>query len=171
MNIDDTIGTLMRIRQAIERGIPQTISRPDRLIAALNELYVQSVENREFDELFEYSDVGSPSITLTAHIDVDFNLKSAMKHMQTRLHVTPPGKTDEIGRAGLVWSSGRYDFVYDHDAGLLRVSHKYSHQQVDTKSVLSIVKRMIDYALDYLEEVKTFAEGGAGGPQADREPL
>jgi hypothetical protein len=166
MRIDDTIQTLTKVRQSIDTWVPQGATRPDGLIAALNELYVQSVENRDFDELFEYDDVGSPSITLAIRVDADFDLKAIMKHMQTRLHATQPGRTDEIGKAGIVWSSGRYDFVYDEDAGTLRVSHKYSHQQVDMKSVLSIVKRMIDYALDYLEEVKTSAQGGAGGPQA-----
>jgi hypothetical protein len=171
MNIDDTMATLTRIRGAIDKRIPRTITRPDGLTAALNELYVQSVENRDFDELFEYSDVGSPSITLAIRIDADSDLKKVVKHLQTRLHATQPGRTDEIGSAGIVWSSGRYDFVFDEDAGLLRVSHKYSHQQVDTKSVLSIVKRMIDYALDYLEEIKTSAKGGAGGPHAEGQPL
>jgi len=132
----------------------------------LNELYVRSVENREFDELFEYDDVGSPSITLRVSIDVEFDLKHVMKSMRTRLHATEPGKTDEIGNAGIVWSSGRYDFVYDEDSGLLQITHKYSHRRVDTKAVLSIVKKMIDYALGYLEEVKASAQESPGTPAA-----
>jgi len=162
MKIDDTIQALMKIRRAIDEGIPKTVTRPDALVSDLNELYVQSVENREFDELFEYDDVGSPSITLRVSVDVEFDLKRAMKHMRTRWHAAEPGKTDAIGNAGIVWSNGRYDLVYDEDAGLLQISHKYSHRRVDMKSVLSIVKKMIDYALSYLEEVKASAQEGTG---------
>ena len=164
MKIDDTIETLTKVCRAIGKGISRSIMRPDALVAALNELYVRSVENREFDELLEYDDVGSPSISLLVSIDVEFDLKQVMKRMRTRLHATEPGKADEIGNAGIVWSSGRYDFVCDEDSGLLRISHKYSHRRVDTKSVLSIVKKMIDYALDYLEEVKTSAKESTSVP-------
>ncbi len=73
-------------------------------------------------------------------------------------------KIDEIGNAGVVWSSGRYDFVYDEDAGLLRISRKYSHRRVDTKSVVSIVKKMINCALAYRYEVKASAKDSAGPP-------
>jgi len=81
-----------------------------------------------------------------------------MEDMRTRFHATQHGQADEIGKTGIVWSHGRYDFMYDDDSGLLRISHKYSHKREDTKSVLSIIKRMIGYAKDYLEEVKKSAE-------------
>jgi hypothetical protein len=45
-------------------------------------------------------------------------------------------QADEIGKTGIVWSHRRYDFMYDDDSGLLRISHKYSHKREDTKSVL-----------------------------------
>jgi hypothetical protein len=67
-------------------------------------------------------------------------------------------KRPEIGKTGIVWSHEHYDFVYDDDSGLLRISHKYSHKREDTKSVLSIIKRMIGYAKDYIEEVKKSTE-------------
>ena len=63
-------------------------------------------------------------------------------------------EVDEIGKTGVVWSYGRYDFVNDDDLGQLRISHQYSHRRRDTKSVLSIIKKMIGYSKDYLEEVK-----------------
>ncbi|MFC1766260.1 hypothetical protein ACFL6U_29815 [Planctomycetota bacterium] len=69
-----------------------------------------------------------------------------------------PGKRDEIGTAGVVWSHGRYDFVYDEKDELLRITYKYSHKHVDTQSVLTITKTMIDHALSYLEKVKASAE-------------
>jgi hypothetical protein len=78
-----------------------------------------------------------------------------------------PGRADEIGKAGVVWSHGRYDFVYDCDSRSLRLSHKYSHKRVDTKSVSSIAKQMIDYAIGYLEEVKAPAKKSAGVPETD----
>jgi hypothetical protein len=98
---------------------------------------------------------------------VEFDHKRVMASMRTKLHIIQPGPADEIGTAGIVWSHRRYDFVYDHDAGLLRISHKYSHKRIDTKSVSSIVKRMIDHALEYLEEVKASAKGRTG--DAERE--
>jgi len=133
----------------------------------LNDLYVGSVENREFDELFEYNDVGSPSITLIVSIEVDFDLKKVMENLRTRLHIVQPGRADEIGNAGTVWSHGRYDFVYDSDSECLRISHRYSHKRVNMKSVSSIAKQMIDYAIDYLEEVKASAKKSAGVTEAD----
>jgi hypothetical protein len=154
MEIDDTIQTLGKIRESVDKWVPETTTRPDALIADLNELYVESTENRDFDELFEYDDVGSPSITLIVSTEGAFNLRRVMESMRTRLHILQPSQADEIGRAGIVWSHGRYDFVYDRDSGLLRISHRYSYRRVDTKSVSSIAKQMIDYAMDYLEEVK-----------------
>jgi hypothetical protein len=167
MRIDDTIQTLAKVRQCIDTWVPQRTTRPDTLIADLNDLYVGSTENREFDELIEYNDVGSPSITLIVSIEVDFDLKKVMETLRTRLHILQPGRADDIGNAGIVWSQGRYDFVYDRDSERLRISHKYSHKRVDTKSVSSIAKQMIDYAIDYLEEVKASAEKSAGTPETD----
>ena len=165
MRIDDTIQTLVKVRQSIGTWVPQRTTRPDALIADLNDLYVGSTENRDFDELFEYDDVGSPSITLAVSIEVDFDLEKVMENLRTRLHIPQPGRTDEIGNAGIVWSQGRYDFVYDSDSECLRISHRYSHKRVDTKSVSSIAKQMIDYAIDYLEEVKASANESAGTPE------
>ena len=164
MGIDETIGSLARLRQSIDKGIRRTITRPDALVADLNELYIESSGNRGLDELFEYDDVGDPSVTLRVNIDVEFDLKRVMEKMRTRLHATQPGLADEMGNTGIAWSSGRYDFVYDEGSGLLRISHQYSHKRVDTKSVLSIIKRMMDYALDYLKEVKASAKGSTGAP-------
>jgi len=154
MEIDDTIEALVKIRQSIDTWVPQRTTRPDALIADLNDLYVASTENRDFDELFEYDDVRSPSITLIVSIEVEFDLKKVMENLRTRLRIKPPGRADEIGRAGVVWSHRRYDFVYDDNLGALRISHRYSHKRVDTKSVSSIAKQMIDYAVAYLKEVK-----------------
>ena len=167
MEIDDTIQTLAKVRQSIDSWVAQTTTRPDALIADLNDLYVASTENRSLDDLFEYSDVGSPSITLSIGIDVEFDLKTVMENLRTRLHILQPGQGDNIGNAGIVWSHGRYDFVYDDDSGTLRISHRYSHKRVDTKSVSSIAKQMIDYAIDYIEEVKTSAKRSTGAPDAD----
>lgn len=157
MEIDDTIQTLVKIRQSIDTWVPERTTHPDALIADLNDLYVASTKNRNFDELFEYDDVGSPSITLIVSIEVEFDLQNVMENMRTRLHIAQPGRADEIGNAGIVWSQGRYDFVYDDNLGALRISHQYSHKRVDTKSVSNIAKRMIDYAVAYLEEVKASA--------------
>lgn len=167
MEIDDTIQTLVKVRQSIDSWVAQTTTHPDVLIADLNDLYVDSTENRSLDELFEYSDVGSPSITLSIGIDVDFDLKGVMESMRSRLHILQPGRGDDIGKAGIVWSHGRYDFVYDDDAGTLRISHRYSHKRVDTKSVSSIARQMIDYAIDYLEEIKASAKKSAGAAKTD----
>ena len=158
MEINDTIQTLANIRQSIDRWVAQTTTRPDALIADLNDLYIASGKNRSFDELFEYSDVGSPSLTLSVAIDAEFDLKRVMAGVRTRLRILQPGTGDDIGNAGIVWAHGRYDFVYDDNAGALRITHRYSHKRVDTKSVSSIARQMIDYALDYLEEVATAAK-------------
>lgn len=167
MEIDDTIQTLARIRQSIDTWVPERTTRPDALIADLNELYVESTENHDFDELFEYDDVGSPSITLIISIEGEFDLQGVMKNMRTRLHILQPGRADEIGNAGIVWSHGRYDFVYDNDSRSLRISHRYSHKHGDTKSVSSIAKQMIDHAINYLEEVKASAKEGTGAPETE----
>jgi hypothetical protein len=157
MEIDHTIEALVRVRQSIDTWVPQRTTRPDVLIADLNELYVASAKNRDFDELFECDDVGSPCITLIVSIEVEFDFQKVMENLRTRLHVKKADHADEIGRAGVVWSHGRYDFVYDDNLGSLRISHRYSHRRVDTKSVSSIAKQMIDYAITYLEEVKASA--------------
>jgi hypothetical protein len=167
MAIDDTIMTLTKIYQSIDQGIPKTAARPDALVNHLNDLYSKSTQSRNIDELFAYEDVGSPSITLTVGIDIEFNPKRVMENMRTRLHATQHGQVDEIGKTGIVWSHGRYDFMYDDDSGLLRISHKYSHKRVDTKSVLSIIKRMIGYAEDYLEEIKKSAEESTSTPETE----
>jgi len=167
MRIDDTIQALVKVRQSIDTWVPQTNTRPDALIADLNDLYVGSAKNRDFDELFQYDDVGSPSITLIVSIEVDFDLGRVMDNLRSRLHIPQPGRADEIGSAGIVWSQGRYDFVYDSGLESLRISHRYSHKRVDTKSVSSIAKQMIDYAIDYLEEVKASANESAGTSETE----
>lgn len=154
MAIDDTIKALTKIYQTIDRGIPKTATSPNALINRLNDLYSESTKGFASKELFTYDDVERPSITLTVQIDVEFNSKRVMESMQTKLKATPYEETDEIGKTGVVWSYGRYDFVHDDDLGQLRISHQYSHRRRDTKSVLSIIKKMIGYAKDYLEEVK-----------------
>jgi hypothetical protein len=90
-----------------------------------------------------------------------------MEDMRTRLHATQHDKADEIGKTGVVWSHGHYDFVYDDDSGLLRISHKYGHKRKDTRSVLSIIKRMIGYAKDYLEEIKKSLEESTSTPETE----
>jgi hypothetical protein len=185
MVIDDTITTLAKIYQSIEKGIPKTTASPDALVNHLNDLYgesregltldglfeyeshTESTQNRNLEELFAYDDVRSPSITLTIGIDVEFDLKRVMENMRTRLHATQHGRADEIGKTGIVWSHGRYDFVYDDNSGLLRISHKYSHKRGDIKSVLSIIKKMIDYARDYLEEIKKSTEESTSAPETE----
>jgi hypothetical protein len=167
MEIDDTIQTLVKIRQFIDTWVPERTTRPDALIADLNDLYVASTENRDFDDLFEYDDVGGPSITLIVGVEVGFDLKKVMENIRKRLHIKQPRRADEIGNAGIVWSHGRYDFVYDDNSGALRVSHRYSHERVDTKSVSSIVKQMIDYAIAYLEEVQASAKESTGAPDIE----
>jgi hypothetical protein len=161
MAIDDTINALTKIYQSIDPGIPKTASSPDALVNHLNDLYSESGEDLSSRELFTYDDVGSPTITISLDIDVDYDPQRVMETMRTRLHVTPKKQVDEIGRTGVVWSSGRYDFMYNDDSELLRISHQYSHKQRDTQSVLSIIKKMIGYAIDYLEEVKKSADEGA----------
>ncbi|MFX0066783.1 MAG: hypothetical protein ACFFC7_31990 [Candidatus Hermodarchaeota archaeon] len=167
MAIDDTIKTLTKIYHSIDRGIPKTAASPDALLDHLNDLYSESADELESRELFAYDDVGSPSITLTVRIDVEFDLKRVMENMRTRLHATQHYQADEIGNTGIVWSHGRYDFVYDDDSGLLRISHKYSHERGDTKSVLSVTKKMINYTKDYLEEVKKSTEESTGTPETE----
>jgi hypothetical protein len=167
MEISDTIQMLTKICQSIDTWAPRKTTRPDALIADLNDLYVASSKNGSMEELFEYDDVGSPSITLVVPIDGEFDLQRVMKHLRTKLHILRPGQADEIGNAGIVWSYGRYDFVYDSDSTSLRISHKYSHKRVDTKSVSSIAKQMIDYAIDYLEEVRTSAKESADALKTD----
>ena len=54
MKIDATIQTLAKIRQSVDTWAPQAIASPDALIADLNDIYVASAENRDFDQLFEY---------------------------------------------------------------------------------------------------------------------
>jgi hypothetical protein len=157
MEIHTTIQALVKVRQSIDTWVPRRTTRPDALVADLNDLYIASTENRDFDELFEYDDVGGPSITLIVSIEVEFDLQKVMENLRTRLRIKQPGQADEIGNAGVVWSHGRYDFVYDDNLGALRISHRYSHKRVDTKSVSSIAKQMIDYAVAYLEEVKASA--------------
>jgi hypothetical protein len=161
MAIDDTIKTLAKIHQSISQGIPRTAVRPDALVNHLNDLYGESATGLTSRELFTYDDVGSPSITFTVHIDVEFDPRRVMESMQTKLQAIPQEEADKMGRTGAVWSCGRYDFVHDDDLGQLRISHQYSHRRRDTQSVLSIIKRMIGYAKDYLEEVKKSAEASA----------
>ncbi len=167
MEIDDTIRTLAQVRQSIDTWVPRRTTRPDALIADLNGSYVASTKNRGMDELFAHDDVGSPSLTLIIDIEAEFDLQRVIKNMRTRLHIPRPGRRDEIGNAGVVWSYGRYDFVYDAGSGSLRISHKYSHKRVYTKSVSSIARQMIDYAISYLEEVKAAAKKGADALETD----
>jgi hypothetical protein len=167
MAIDDTITTLTKIYQSIDRGIPKTAANPDALVNHLNDLYGESCEGLTSEELFAYDDVRSPSITLTINIDVEFDLKRVMENMRTRLHITQYCREDEIGKIGIVWSHGRYDFMHDDDSGNLRISHQYSHKRGDIKSVLSIIKKMIDYAKDYLEEVKKSEEESTSNPEIE----
>jgi hypothetical protein len=167
MVIDDAIQTLNKIYESIDNGIPKTVASPDALVNYLNDLYGESCEDLTSEELFVYDDIRSPSITLTIGIDAEFDLKKVMEKMRTRIHATQHDKTDEIGQTGLVWSHGRYDFVYDDDAGFLRISHRYSHKQKDIKSVLSTIKKMIDYAHDYLVEAKRSAEEGNVTPETE----
>ncbi|HUS88146.1 MAG TPA: hypothetical protein VMW91_02055 [Desulfosporosinus sp.] len=167
MAIDDTIKILAKIYQSIDRGIPKTAASPDALVNHLNDLYAESIEGFASQELFAYDDVESPSITLTISIDVEFDLKRVMENMRKRLHARRRGKADALGKTGIVWSYGHYDFIYDDDSGLLRISHKYGHKREDTKSVLSIIKKMIDYAKDYIEEVKKSAEESTSTPETE----
>jgi hypothetical protein len=167
MTIDDTIEKLTRIHQSIDQGIPKTADSPDALVNHLNDLYGESDEDLSSEELFTYDDVGNPSMTLTVHIDVEFDPRKVMESVQTRLQLTPHEEADEIGRTGVVWSCGRYDFVFDDDLGQMRISHRYSHRPRDTQSVLSIVKRTIDYARSYLEAVKQSTQEATGPHETD----
>jgi len=167
MAIDDTIQTLTKIYQSINKGIPKKVARPNALVNYLNDLYSETYEGLTSEELFAYDDVRSPSITLTIGVNVEFDLKKVMENMRIRLHIKHHGKEDEIGKTGIVWSHGRYDFMYDDDSGLLRISHRYSHKRGDTKSVLSIIRKMIDYAGDYLEEVKKSTEESTSAPETE----
>ncbi len=167
MAIDDTITALPKIYQSIDQGIPKTAASPDALVNHLNDLYGEYCEGIASEELFAYDDVRSPSVILTVRIDVEFDLKRVMENMRTRLHTTQYGREDEIGKTGIVWSHGRYDFMYDDDSGHLRISHQYSHKRGDIKSVLSIIKKMIDYAKDYLEEVKKSEEERISNPEIE----
>jgi len=167
MEIDDTIKTLVKIRKSVDAWVPRRTTRPDVLIADLNDLYVASRESRGFEGLFELDDVGSPSITLIVTIEAEFDLQTVTENMRTRLHITQPTRADEIGTAGVVWSHGRYDFVYDDDSSSLRISHGYSRKRADTKSVASIAKQMIDYAIAYLEEIKASGKESTGAPQTE----
>jgi len=106
-------------------------------------------------------------MTLTVHIDVEFDPRKVMESVQTRLQLTPHEEADEIGRTGVVWSCGRYDFVFDDDLGQMRISHRYSHRPRDTQSVLSIIIKMIDHAKFYLEAAKQSTQEGTGTPQTD----
>jgi hypothetical protein len=154
MAIEDIIQTLTKIYQLIEKGIPHIPKSPDALVDRLNDLYAESIKGFASQELFAYNDIGGPTITLAISIDAEFDLERVMNNMRTRLHATQQGKADAMGKTGIVWSYGHYDFMYDDDLGLLRISHKYGHKREDTRSVLSIMKKMIDYAKDYLYEVK-----------------
>jgi len=164
MAIDDTNTVLTKIYQTIDRGLPKTAARPDALVNHLNDLYSEYAEGFASKELFTYDDVGRPSITLTIQIDVEFDSKRVMERMQTKLQATPQEEADEIGKKGVVWSYGRYDFVHDDNLGQLRISHQYSHRRRDTQSVLSIVKKMIGYAKDYLEQVKKSVKENTSTP-------
>jgi hypothetical protein len=158
MAIEDTIRGLTKIYQSIDRGVPKTANGPDALVNHLNDLYSESGEDLSSRELFTYDDVGSPTITITLDIDAEFDPESVMENMQARLKIKPRKHTNEIGRAGVVWSCRRYDFMYNDETERLRISHQYSHKHADTQSVLSIMKKMISYARDYLEEIKKLEE-------------
>jgi hypothetical protein len=158
MEIDEVIKILTKIYQSIDKSIPQTITSPDGLVNHLNDLYSKSAKSLALEELFAYDDVITPSITLTVRINAEFDLRKIMENMRARLPAKRHHQADEMGKKGIVWSHGRYDFVYDDDSELLRVSHKYSHKRSDTNSVLSIIKKMIGYTKDYLEEVKNSVE-------------
>ncbi len=159
MELENNIKALDRIIQSIDKEIPRTVKNPDALVDHLNQLYIKYSEDLNLAEVFEYDDVGRPSVTLTITLDVEFDIKKVMENMKARLQIEPQEQTDEIGKTGVVWSCGRYDFVYDDDSGNLRISHRYSHKRRNTQSVLSITKRMIGYAGDYLEEVSKSIAG------------
>jgi hypothetical protein len=159
MEIRDTMQVLTKIRQSIDLWVPRGTARPDALIAYLNDVYGASTQSGSLEELFTYDDVGSPSLTLRVDLEAEFDLPKVMTNLRTKLRLPRPGRADEIGKAGLVWSHGRYDFVYDSGSGSLQISHQYSHQHADTKSVSSIAKQMIAHALDYLEQAQAAVTG------------
>jgi hypothetical protein len=66
MEISDTNQVPAKIRQSLDTWVPRRTTRPDALIADVNDLYVASTKNRGMDELFAYDDVGSPHITCGA---------------------------------------------------------------------------------------------------------
>ncbi|KPK40972.1 MAG: hypothetical protein AMJ65_10235 [Phycisphaerae bacterium SG8_4] len=165
MKIDDTIEELARIHRAINQGIPKNIAGPDALVNHLNDLCGESTDGLGSEELLTCDDVGSPSITLAVHIDVEFDPRAVMESMQTRLRTKPQEEADEIGKTGAVWSCGRYDFVYDDAMEQLRISHRYSHRRRDTQSVRSIISKMIDHAKSYLEEVRHCAQERTDAPE------
>ena len=167
MEIENTVRVLTRIRQSIGSWAPKRTNSPDALIEYLNDLYMTAAEDSDFDDLFEFDDVGGASITIIVPVDMGFDVQTVMEKMRTRLNIEPPEHTDEIGKAGIVWSHGRYDFVFDDDAGLLRISHRYSHKRADTRSVSSIAGQMIDYAIDYLSEVKVSVEESTDVPEKE----
>jgi len=72
MAIDDTITTLTKIYQSIDKGIPKTAASPDALVNHLNDLYGEYCEGLASEELFAYDDVRSPSITLTINVVYKF---------------------------------------------------------------------------------------------------
>jgi hypothetical protein len=90
-----------------------------------------------------------------------------MDNMRKRLHAKQLAKADVLRQTGIVWSYGRYDFIYDDDSGLLRISHKYGHKREDTRSVLSIIKKMFDFAKDYLEEIKKSTKESASSQETE----
>ena len=101
---------------------------------------------------------GGPSITLIVNIEVEFDLKKVMEKPAEEIGASnSPAKRMRLGLRASYGHKDGYDFVYDDNSGALRVSHRYSHKRVDTKSVSSIAKQMIGYAVAYLEEVKASA--------------
>ncbi len=86
MEISDTIQMLANIRQSIDTWVPHRTARPEALIADLNDADVASTQNRSMDEFFAYDDVGSPSLTLRAGIEAEFDLQMVVKNLR---HVFP----------------------------------------------------------------------------------
>jgi hypothetical protein len=58
MPIDDTITTLTKIYQSIDKRIPQTITSPDALVDYLNDLYSRSAKSLALEELVCYPKTG-----------------------------------------------------------------------------------------------------------------
>ena len=158
MAIDDIVKALTRISRLVDKGIPHTPRSPDALVERLNDLYAESVKGISSQELFTYDDVVSPTITLTISVEAEFDIKKVMENIRTKLNEAQRGKADALGTTGIIGSYGHYDFMYDDESELLRITHKYGHKPEDTRSVLSIMKKMIDYAKGYLEEVKKSAQ-------------